>query len=152
VPQRGATDGRVVCIIRANTRAYDLPILLLTPPPVDEVAWRKHCELQYGETGPSSRTNSRAEEYGKKVKAAAGSDVACAVVDVWELLQGETDERGKYLSDGLHLNGAGNAKVFEGIMEAIKKHFPSIAPMEDGDGKNGLSGLALEEQMWRDLV
>ena len=133
------------------------PILLLTPPPVDEDAWKQFLQDNFPEAleetaGESNRQNSVTRAYGQAAKKAAGTDPSCAVLDVWELLEGETEHRGKYLSDGLHLNADGNRKVYHGIMETIQKHFPKIAPMEDGDGKYGTSGVPVEEKLWKELA
>ena len=130
----------------------DHPILLLTPPPVDEVAWKQHCDDKYGDVSKeSTRRNSLAQAYGEAVKEVAGMDMNCAVVDTWELLEGETPERGQYLSDGLHLNETGNRKVYQGIMATITKHYPKLLPMQDGDGKHGASGIPVEEKLWSEL-
>lgn len=127
-------------------RHRTFPILLLTPPPVDEVALCKAFERDVPD-----RKNELARAYGDVVKEIAALDVNCAVVDTWDVLDGETEERGKYLWDGLHLNGEGNRKVFHAIMDTIKTHFPKLAPMEDGDGKNGSIGIPMEEKLWTEL-
>ena len=124
-----------------------LPILLMTPPPVDEVkltAWK----------GSSNRENLNTRQYGMKIHDIAGKLNDVSVVDCWELLQGETDQRGEYVCDGLHLNEQGNQKVFDGLMKVIQTDFPDLAPMsdEDGEGRYGKSGIPMEEKLWRELI
>jgi lysophospholipase L1-like esterase len=146
VPQHEYYDNLVAMVRRIRMTLQPttkFPILLLTPPPVDEEAWCKSRDLDQ-----SDRTNEMARAYGDQIKkVAANVDANCAVVDTWELLEGETEWRGKYLSDGLHLNGAGNQKVFEGIMETIQSHYLKLAPMEDGK-----IGVPMEEKLWTELV
>jgi hypothetical protein len=50
----------------------------------------------------------------------------------------------------LHLNGKGNQKVYEALMQTIKEHYPQLAPME-GDGKSETKGLPMEEALWTEL-
>jgi isoamyl acetate esterase len=140
--------------IGAVTGEFDyvhFPILLLTPPPVHETMWKEWKGLDV-----SDRCNDRARQYGdivKKVALTCG-DPYIAVVDVWELLDGDHDlkTRAQYLSDGLHLNTAGNRKVYQGIMECLRNNFPHLLPMEDGNGKYGTTGIPMEEKLWQELV
>lgn len=147
----------ILRLMRARMKNSLFPIILLTPPPVDEVAWKEHMQSNFPESveetgGESNRKNSMAREYGEAAKKAAGMDPHCVVLDVWELLEGETEHRGKYLSDGLHLNSEGNRKVYQAIMERIEQYFPRIAPMRDGDGKYGKMGAPLDEKLWKELA
>ena len=122
------------------------PIFLLTPPPFDAAAWMSFRRLD-----SPGRDNQVARAYGNKVKEVAANLDQCAVVDTWNLLEGSSDNKSQYLSDGLHLNEAGNRLVHKAIMEVLKKDFPHIAPMVDGDGKYGTNGIPLEEPLWREL-
>ena len=138
-------DQLVVAIRERSSK--QLPIFLMTPPPVDEVkltAWK----------GSANRENSNTRQYGLKMQEMAQQHDRVAVVDCWELLKGDTDQRGEYLCDGLHLNELGNQKVFEGLMDAIQSTIPDLAPMsnEDGEGRYGRSGIPLEEKLWRELI
>lgn len=125
----------------------DFPILLLTPPPIHEDMLCRAFGIPL-----ANRLNDLARQYGERVKAVASADDKCAVVDTWELLEGETEWRGKYLSDGLHLNGEGNKRVHQGIMDTIRRLFPKVAPMDDGEGKYGESGIPMEERLWQELI
>jgi hypothetical protein len=93
-----------------------------------------------------------AKAYGDKVQQIA-HELKCPVVDTWDLLQGSTDDRKQYLSDGVHLNEPGNRRVFEGLMAVIANEFPELAPMDDadGEGKYGTSGIPVEEKLWKEL-
>jgi len=135
--------------IRQRSSSETLPIFLLTPPPVDEVkltAWK----------GSSNRDNTNTRRYGLKVKEVADKlhDERVCVVDTWDLLQGDTDDRGHHLCDGLHLNESGNRLMWEGLMRAIQSDFPDLAPMsnDDGEGRYGKNGIPVEEKLWTELV
>lgn len=75
-----------------------------------------------------------------------------AVVDTWILLEGHSERKSSYLSDGLHLNEAGNRAVYKGLMSAIAEKYPHVLPMEDGDGKYGTSGIPLDEELWQKAI
>jgi len=124
------------------TKQPNLPIILMTPPPFDAPAWDENKPLP--ESG--SRSNEAAREYGELVKE-VGSAKDCLVLDVFAILGGNGSDYGQYLSDGLHLNGEGNTKLYEGLMDLIKKELPQLAPMED----EGTTGIFMEEKLWTDL-
>eukprot|EP00977_Amphora_coffeiformis_P010047 scaffold2353_cov167-Amphora_coffeaeformis.AAC.38 len=132
--------------IRNSYPKNKFPILLLTPPPFDAPAW-----MAFRQFDTPGRDNQVAKAYGDKVKQVATNLDMCAVVDTWTILEGSSDDKSQYLSDGLHLNEAGNRLVHKGIMEVLKKDFPHVAPMMDGDGRYGTNGIPLEEPLWREL-
>jgi isoamyl acetate esterase len=128
-----------------SSRANAFPIVLCAPPPVDEATWARHLG-----NPNSNRTNRRTRSYGSCVKQVADSMSNCAFLDTWELLHGDDRQvLGSYLSDGLHLSEAGNQKLFEGLMSLISSQFPHLAPMVDGEGKYGATGVPLEEELWK---
>lgn len=135
---------QIVQSIRKNTSA-EQPIILMTPPPVDEKAWTAHMQ-----SFSADRKNQVSRTYGQSCQQIA-AEHDCAVLDVYELLGGDGDDYGKHLSDGLHLSESGNTLVYEGLMSLVKEKYPNLAPMEDGDGKHGTRGIPVEEALWRDL-
>lgn len=148
---------RIVKYIGGRFRGSDddadngtLPIILITPPPVDRTAWDKYCTEKFGDLSP--RTNEVARQYGERVKYVA-SEFDCPVVDSYSLFSGHDSEEvyGKHLEDGLHLNGSGNRILFEGIMDVLLTDFSHLSPMEDGDGKYGDKGIPLEGPLWTEL-
>lgn len=130
--------------------ASDFPIILLTPPPIDETAWANFRSME-----SSDRTNDRARNYGLRLKDVAANHKHCEVLDTWELLEGgsSAEVRGKHLCDGLHLSQSGNRLVFHGLMDQIiRKHYPYLAPSEDGDSRvNQKTGIPMEEKQWKDI-
>jgi len=126
------------------------PIILITPPPIDRSAWDKFCFEGFGLLSP--RTNEVTKQYGIRVKSIA-EELGCSVVDAFSLLGGNNAEEiyGASLEDGLHLNGPGNKLLFEGLMDVITTDFPDLAPIEDGNGKNGDKGIRVEGALWRDM-
>lgn len=102
----------------------NLPIVLLTPPPVDTNKWDRHNKKL--ERDPSYRANTVAKCYGDIVKKVANQH-DCFVVDVFALLGGcekEEEEEEKHyaphLSDGLHLSSSGNQLVYDGLMQLLE--------------------------------
>ena len=76
-------------------------------------------------TSYSLRSNERARSYGDQVKGVANT-LDVAVVNTWTLLEGESRDKSKYLSDGLHLNEHGNRKVYEGIIAALTDRYSHV--------------------------
>jgi lysophospholipase L1-like esterase len=148
----GENLGKIISRIRArsssssDSNCSSFPIILFTPPPVHEDMWATFREIE-----KSDRTNQVARQYGDKVKQ-VGAEHDCHVVDCWELLSGSANDRGKYLSDGLHLNESGNRLVYQAFMELLQEKYPDLAPMEDGEGKWGTTGIPVEEKLWQELV
>ena len=146
VEEYGQNLVKIVNHIRTAFESTSFPILLITPPPFDAEAWMSHKGFD-----TPGRDNQVAKTYGDKVKQVAVGLEMCSVVDTWTLMEGSSDNISKYLSDGLHLNEAGNRLVHKGIMDALAKDFPNVLPMLDGEGRNGESGVPLEEPPWREL-
>lgn len=127
----------------------EVPIILMTVPPVHEDTWDKHCAEVFGESG-KNRANSVSRSYGKVV-CEVGEELGCCVLDVYGMMmEGDGSEYARHLSDGLHLSSSGNEVIFEGLMTLIRDEYPHLAPME-GDGKNEASGIPMEEKLWTDL-
>lgn len=135
---------KIVTSIRSKAASPSLPILLITPPPVDEEAWAK----ARGTSPVSDRTNARAKAYGNAAREKLHGHVS--VVDAFHLLEGDSSNRAQYLSDGLHLNEKGNTRLFEGLMAVLRSEHPSIAPLDNEHEATG-AGLPVEEKLWRDL-
>ena len=121
------------------------PIILMTPPPVDEIRWM----VQWGNTQPDRR-NDVSRDYGSACKQVAAHHENCAVLDVFDVLGGNGSDYHRHLSDGLHLSGSGNTLIFEALLKLIHDRFPDLAPM-GGDGKTKKSGIPIEEALWSDL-
>lgn len=91
-----------------RTLRKDLPLILVTPPPVAD--------------------NAVVKEYGDAVLS-LGKEEGLPVFDLWEACEGkEADKFPGYLVDGLHLNGKGNTVLFEGLMAVIGEHYPALLP------------------------
>jgi len=141
---------QIVSSIRSSRMMIDstTPIIMMTPPPVDKSAWDKYCMEKFDELSP--RTNDVSKLYGDRVKAVA-QDMDCSIVDSFSLLQGNESEEqyGLNLEDGLHLNSAGNKRLYEGFMDVIQRELPHLAPsIEEGDGD---VGVKLDGALWKDL-
>ncbi|KAL7483450.1 hypothetical protein ACHAW6_009101 [Cyclotella cf. meneghiniana] len=128
------------------------PILLITPPPIDEKKWDTYCIQNFNQLSP--RTNHASKAYGDRVKCLA-KDLECLVVDAFALLGGDHPEQeayyGQNLEDGLHLNDLGNKLLYDGLIDVICHELPDFAPMQDGDGKYGSRGIPLDGALWKEL-
>lgn len=133
--------------IRKETEgSADFPIIVMTPPPIDEEAWKKYLNLfDYYD-----RKNSVAREYGLEAKRVA-AELGCSVFDTWEILGGDKEGYGLHLCDGLHLSESGNELIFEGLMDLLKSEHPSVVPQEMIDGKYIGPGIPPEEELWDQL-
>ncbi|KAI8983563.1 SGNH hydrolase-type esterase domain-containing protein [Pilobolus umbonatus] len=84
-----------------------LRLVLITPPPVNEVDWKKRCE----EEGIKlNRTNESARMYSEAVNA-VGKEKGVVVIDIWSHLMEKVNKENyglsDFLSDGLHLTKQG---------------------------------------------
>ena len=115
-------------------------VILITPPPVDPQGWEDFCLKNYGERR-GKRDLNHVKKYALKLKE-VGKKLNCPVLDLFEIF--EKSENKDFFYDGLHLSSLGNRLVFEGLMELVKKYFPSKSPEEEG-------GVKLEEKLWSEL-
>lgn len=104
--------------VRAAGAAH---VLLVTPPPLCEATWTRHCQS----AGMAlNRTNRNTRRYAQAMQRVAAAE-AVPLVDLWG---GELEARpGDFLEDGLHLGARGNDVLFRGIMDAIERHAPDFA-------------------------
>jgi len=130
---------RIITTIRQANR--QVPIIIMTPPPLHEAAWTNF-------KGIANRTNEQHFQYGNVIKNVAEKS-NCAVLDVWDLLQGQTspDVYGNYLTDGLHLNEEGNRKLHRGLVDLIRKDYPDLSPRQSGS----TTGVPLQGKAWDEL-
>jgi lysophospholipase L1-like esterase len=129
----------------ATQETDEFPIILLTPPPFDAVAWGKFRNLEVYE----GRTNQVARTYGEIASEVAKAN-QCSVINVWEVLEGRTSPEvyGRYLSDGLHLNELGNRKVHRSLMKLLREDYPHLVPLELGGTSQS---IPLEGRLWDEL-
>ena len=125
----------------------ETPIILITPPPLDENAWDHFCREQYDSLDP--RSNAASKLYGERTKLVA-NEFGCSLVDSFTLLGGNGDvaSYGETLEDGLHLSAKGNDLLFDGLMDVIKRDHPNLAPKVNEDDS---IGVPMEGAQWREL-
>jgi len=89
------------------------------------------------------------------VKSVASKLESCHLLDSFTLLGGtDIATATSYLSDGLHLNGAGNRKLFEGLYSLLQTQLPQLAPMSYDDLAATYvneDGIPMEEPLWTEL-
>ncbi|EFB27457.1 hypothetical protein PANDA_012400, partial [Ailuropoda melanoleuca] len=97
-------------------------LVLIAPPPLCEDAWEQECRLQGSKL---NRLNSVVGEYaGACVQVAR--DCGIDVLDLWTLMQEDTQDFSAYLSDGLHLSPKGNEFLFSHLWPLIEKKVSSL--------------------------
>ncbi|XP_022369344.1 isoamyl acetate-hydrolyzing esterase 1 homolog isoform X1 [Enhydra lutris kenyoni] len=97
-------------------------VVLVTPPPLCEAAWEQECLLQGCKL---NRLNSVVGEYaGACVQVA--QDCGVDVLDLWTLMQKDTQDFSSYLSDGLHLSPKGNEFLFSHLWPLLEKRVSSL--------------------------
>ena len=77
-----------------------ISIVLITPPPVDEVQLQA-TNAKKGKSITLDRLNNRTLRYVNVIKD-LGTSIDVPVVDLWSGLYGASEKRTEYLSDGLH--------------------------------------------------
>ena len=114
-----------------------LPMILMTPPPMEQ-----------SKTEDPRLTNEINRQYADRVHLVA-TKYNCLVLDVFEIL--DKNEQYYCSTNSMGLSKNGNTLVYDGIKGLIKKHYPQLAPMTDGNGKYGDSGIPLQEKLWFEL-
>lgn len=112
-----------------------LPIILVTPPPVDDVIVSDFL------------TTETAREYAEKIRSVA-KKCNCLCLDLFEAFG---DKHDCWAQDGVQLNIKGNELIYKGMMKMIQQDLPQLAPMMDGNGKYGEIGIPLEQKLWFEL-
>lgn len=97
-------------------------VVLITPPPLWEAAWEQECLLQGCRL---NRLNSVVGEYAGACLQVA-QDCGVDVLDLWTLMQKDTQDFSSYLSDGLHLSPKGNEFLFSHLWPLIEKKVSSL--------------------------
>ncbi|KAJ3568880.1 hypothetical protein NP233_g5425 [Leucocoprinus birnbaumii] len=134
---------RMVEMVKSPESDYYSPwtrVILLTPPPVN--THQRGADLQ-SRNPPLAldRLFETTEAYAEAVRE-IGVDQGVAVVDVWKLLWDAAAHNeaslDRYLTDGLHLNGAGYERpkasaadssdqiVFNQLIETIRERYPEM--------------------------
>ncbi|XP_020034315.1 isoamyl acetate-hydrolyzing esterase 1 homolog isoform X3 [Castor canadensis] len=92
-------------------------VILITPPPLCESAWEEECLIQGCKL---NRLNSVVGEYANACVQVA-QDCGTDVLDLWNLMQKDSQDFSSYLSDGLHLSPKGNEFLFSHLWPLIEK-------------------------------
>ncbi|AES63978.1 putative SGNH hydrolase-type esterase domain-containing protein [Medicago truncatula] len=93
-------------------------VILITPPPIDEVA-RLRYPFENNPEGLPERTNEAAGEYARACITVA-TECHIPYIDLWTKMQQFPDWKKVYLSDGLHLTNGGNQLVFEEVIKKLR--------------------------------
>uniref|UniRef100_A0A8C0DV45 Isoamyl acetate-hydrolyzing esterase 1 homolog n=1 Tax=Balaenoptera musculus TaxID=9771 RepID=A0A8C0DV45_BALMU len=96
--------------------------LILIAPPLCEAAWGPQCLRQGCKL---NRLNSVVGEYARACLQAA-QDCGIDALDLWTLMQKDSQDSSSYLSDGLHLSPKGNEFLFSQLRPLIEKKVSSL--------------------------
>jgi isoamyl acetate esterase len=134
---------------KTQTAYSSAKILLIAPPPVHREQRLAFQRERYGEkaTGIPERNLEHTKLY-----ASACVEVAEALnipyLDLFSVMVEATDDFGKFLSDGLHFNQAGQDFVGEQLVQAMDTYFPELAvspdPVTSQPNNSGSTCLALK--------
>ena len=147
VPIEEYEDNLRLIVQDIGSKLKETPIILITPPPLDEKTWDNYCRKEFDDLSP--RSNAQSKAYGERVKIVA-NDLGCYLVDSFSLLGGNSDVSvySKTLEDGLHLSAKGEVLLYDGLMDVIKRDLPHLAPKVNEDD---LTGISMEGAQWKDL-
>lgn len=117
-------------------------VVLITPPPIDEVGRREFARVRYGDMASDEpdRTNEITGKYAQHCLALA-KELGLPSVNLWSIMQKTDGWQKKFLSDGLHLTSEGNAvvsqeviKIFDGAGFAdLPYDFPMHSDIDEED-------------------
>lgn len=104
----------LVAIVEGVRKRYnsDVAVVLLTPPPMNPANW-------------PDRTAPNTASYAKACRDVA-STMGLPCIDLHSILLALPDYN-ELLSDGLHLNDAGNKLVVDELITCVAKNFPHLA-------------------------
>ncbi|KAH9055911.1 SGNH hydrolase [Lactarius vividus] len=98
-------------------------VFLITPPPIHIPSMR--ADLKH------TRTFDTTESYAEEVRN-VGKKEGVPVVDawsrIWEAARKDREAVKAFLTDGLHLNGAGYKVVFSALTETLTQNYPELDP------------------------
>ncbi|XP_057598768.1 isoamyl acetate-hydrolyzing esterase 1 homolog isoform X3 [Hippopotamus amphibius kiboko] len=97
-------------------------LVLITPPPLCEAAWEQECLRQGCKL---NRLNLVVGEYARACLQVA-QDCGIDALDLWTLMQKDSQDFSSYLSDGLHLSPKGNEFLFSHLWPLIEKKVSSL--------------------------
>lgn len=131
-------------------------VLLITPPPVDVIAWHKTerakaeaAGFPIGPDGESSRDNAVTAQYAQAVRE-VGLEVGAPVIDLFSAMQ-EREDWVALLHDGLHPGPEGGGATYEAVRKRIGEEFPDLVPEWPGEPRSppGLPSDA-PDHVWLD--
>lgn len=126
LPEYRANLAAIVAGIRAAGVAT---VVLLTPPPVDDV---RRVLWQQQRSGRADIVDAdRTHEFTARYAAACcevARELGTPCVDLFAGLQDVPGWRGEYLADGLHLSAAGSRRAYSLLARALAAAAPQLSP------------------------
>ena len=101
-------------------------LVLITPPQIDEPAWRQFLAKRDNIPAVKGRDNAVTGQYAAAIQAIA-ADWHIPVIDLYSLTPPTASDTWPYFSDGLHLNADGNARLFRAIVDCVERCYPSLS-------------------------
>ncbi|KZO95715.1 SGNH hydrolase [Calocera viscosa TUFC12733] len=122
----------LLTLVRDPTSPYHSPqtrLLLITPPPFSALQ-RGSILASRTPPEPLDRDQATTRAYAEAVKAvgeAHGVPVVDMYTELWERAGGE-EGMGRFMHDGLHVNADAYEILYDGILDAVKEHYPELHP------------------------
>ena len=137
----------------------DVEIVLISPPPICheqrlEAQRKKATQCGFTASGKLERTNENTGKYANAVEELAKTE-GLRYINLWRQMQDDRDDWSIFLDDGLHLSAAGNARVFELLVNALPTHLQvTPCPITNGYGLSGSSSSSSiqHEFPWHDQI
>eukprot|EP01114_Cavostelium_apophysatum_P024117 TRINITY_DN9347_c0_g1_i1.p1 TRINITY_DN9347_c0_g1~~TRINITY_DN9347_c0_g1_i1.p1 ORF type:complete len:250 (+),score=39.04 TRINITY_DN9347_c0_g1_i1:169-918(+) len=122
-------EANLIKIIAAIRRNRDIApkIVVITPPPVDGIAWRDESRRKHNDvTIEANRDNEITALYAKRALKVAEQEGTLSINLHAEIMKNPNWK--DLLRDGLHLNEQGNNVVLEALLKLIRKEMPQYSP------------------------
>ena len=114
-------------IVKCRTRYPDVPIIVITPPPVQHEQRLSYQKERYGDkaTGLLERSLELSGQYAQAAKEVADASNTC-LIHLWKTMQLDSNWE-RFFYDGLHFSREGNEFVAESILRKIEQEIPQLA-------------------------
>ncbi|KAI8068552.1 SGNH hydrolase-type esterase domain-containing protein [Gongronella butleri] len=106
----------------------NIRIIVINPPPLDEVKTKKNCEESGEEMNRFAHITKQYADAAKEVAKEKGVPVADIWLRITDKASSSSNGLADYLFDGLHLNDNGYKELYDLLMDTIRKHYPEIHP------------------------
>lgn len=131
VPIPTYQDNLKTMIQKCRTHYQDVPIIVMTPPPVQHEQRLSYQKERYGDkaTGVLERSLELSGQYAnaaQQVVAHDDSNNNTCLINLWKTMQLDSNWE-RFFYDGLHFSREGNEFVAQSILRKIEQEIPQLA-------------------------